>query len=240
MNLLHNILLIFTKPIKQATSHYHKWHKQLIIIDKVIFALGIIVLGLFRSDALMIGIYILLYPYLILTARKNNFYHLYVSSFIALIWILIANGQYGYNSKMLTIFGLNSYPLFAWASGLFGIYLIYSHVEPTLKSTSFSKRFLIFVLIYWVLLIVSETVAYHLFHIKNVSASIYAGLPICNCIHAPWWMQISYFALGPIYFTICELLGLEKNAKNGIKQIVKKKKQRKNKLSYLASSLSSD
>lgn len=201
--------LLASKSEKKIEYGFHKWKKQLIIVDTLIFVIVILLLGVFRPDFLMIGVYFMLYLYLFLTARKAAFYHLYVSSLVALIWMLIANGQYGYNQEFITIFGLNVYPFFAWASGLFAAYLIYSHWEHKLKSAGFLKKLILFVAIYWLIIISLETIAYHVFNIRNLSTAVYAGLPICDCIHAPVWMQISYLLLGPIYFGICELIGLE-------------------------------
>lgn len=205
----NRVSLIFSQSEKEVGYEFHKWKKQLVFADKTISVFIIILLGVVRPDVLVIGVYILLYPYLFLTARKNAFYHLYLSSLIALIWMIVTNSQYGYNQEMLTIFGLNTFPLFAWASGLFAVYLIYSHWEHKLKYASFIKKMILFVAIYWTILILVETIAYHIFDIKNISAAIYAGLPICDCIHAQKWMQISYLAIGPIYFGICKLIGLE-------------------------------
>lgn len=187
----------------------HKWKKQLIIADKTLSLFIIILFSVFRWDLLLIFVYFMLYPYLFLTERKTAINHLYVSSLVALIWVLVANNQYGYNREMLSIFGLNSFPLFAWASGLFAAYLIYSHWEHKIKSANFIKKTALFAVIYWVLLILAETIGYHVLNIRNLSTAAYAGLPICDCLHAPVWMQILYFALGPIYFIICELIGLE-------------------------------
>jgi hypothetical protein len=207
---IKNIILhVFSKSEKKVEYELHKWKKQLIIADKAICVLVILLLGVFRPDALIIGVYLLLYPYLLLTARKTAVYHLFVSSIVALIWMLIANKQYGYNTEMLTIFGLNSFPLFAWASGLFGIYILYSHWEHKFKFTSPIKKMMLFAAFYWPILIAVETIGYHIFNIKNVSAAIYAGLPICDCIHAPLWMQISYLTLGLLFFGICQLIGLD-------------------------------
>lgn len=200
---------IFSKSKKEAKYKLHKWKKQLVILDKVVYLLVVILLGILRPDILMIGVYFMLYPYILLTARKTAFYHLCVSSLIALIWVFIAKNQYGYNKEMLIIFGLNSFPLFAWASGLFGVYLIYSYWEHKFKFVSPIKKIMLFVAFYWPILISVETIAYHIFNIKNLSTAVYTGLPICDCIHAPGWMQISYFSLGPIYFGICELIGLK-------------------------------
>ncbi len=197
------------KPIKHAANIYKKWKQQIILLDKILFLISVVLLGLFKSNFLMVGIYLLLYPYIILTGRKKTLFHLFVSSGIALLWMLFANKWYGYNSSKWMFFGLNSYPLFAWASGLFIAYIIYSHLENRILTKRFLKRFSIFSILYWLLLLFSETTAYHLFNIKNLVTSTYAGLPICNCIHAPPWMQVSYFLLGPLYFIVCELLGLE-------------------------------
>jgi hypothetical protein len=187
----------------------HKWKNQLLITDILLLVLVIILLGIFRSDIILISIYVLLYPYLLFTSRKLACYPLLVASIVSIIWMLVAHNQYGYNRDMITIFGLNVFPLFAWASGLFAAYLIYSHLEHKLKFSSPIKKMLLFVAFYWPILITLETVVYHVFNIRNLSTAVYAGLPFCDCIHAPLWMQISYLALGPVYFGICELLGLE-------------------------------
>jgi len=202
---------------------FHKWKKQLILADKALFILVIALLGILRPDFLMIGVYLMLFPYLFLTARKIAFYHLFVSSLMALIWVIIAKNQYGYNQDMLLIFGLNSFPLFAWASGLFAAYLIYSHWEHKIKFAGFFKKILLFTAIYWPILLFLETISYHLFNIRNLATAAYVGLPICNCIHAPSWMQIAYFAMGPLYFGIYKLIGLENPHHIRKKDLVRKK-----------------
>lgn len=199
----------FLESEKEIKYEFHKWKKQLIIADKIIYVFVVLLLGVLRPDALMIGVYFMLYPYLFLTARKSAFYHLFISSIIALIWMIIVKNQYGYSREMMAIFGLNSFPLFAWASGLFATYLIYSHWEHILRKQGWLKKMLLFVAFYWPILISVETIAYHVFNIKNLATTAYVGLPICDCIHAPRWVQISYLALGPLYFAVCELIGLE-------------------------------
>jgi len=194
---------------KRIEYEFHKWKKELIIADKTIYIVVVIFLGMFRPDALMMWTYFMLFPYLFLTARKKAIFHLAVASLVALVWTFITNSQYGYNQKEFFLFGLNSFPLFAWAVGLFAGYMIYSHWEHKLRSPGFMKKMILFVIIYWFLLILVETVAYHVFDIYNLVTAAYSGLPFCDCIHAPRWMQFFYFALGPIYFGICELIGLE-------------------------------
>lgn len=194
---------------EDVTNKVHRWKRQLLYADKAAYVIVVGLLGVVRPDALMIGVYVLLYPYLYLTGRKKAVYHLIVASGIAFLWMLIAHRHYGYNRELLVIFGLNTYPFFAWASGLFAAYLLYSHWEHRFRPATRWKKLLLFAAFYWPILIAVETVAYHVFFIRNVATGAYAGLPLCDCIHAPIWMQVAYLVLGPLYFGLCELFGLE-------------------------------
>lgn len=195
--------------MKKIEYEFHKWRKPILTIDIIISILVIILLGFMRPDYLVIAVFFLAIPYLIFSKRKIALYHFLVSIIIAFIWMIIAKNQYGYNHKFLIILGINTFPLFAWALGLFSIYMIYSYLEHLLKEKGFIKKIILLCIIYFPLLLIIETIAYYLFNIHNLATSQFQGLPICNCIHAPSWMQISYFALGPIFFTICYLLKLE-------------------------------
>ncbi|MCH8860759.1 MAG: hypothetical protein IH843_06500 [Thaumarchaeota archaeon] len=166
-------------------------------------------LGIFRPDYVVIAAYFLVIPYLILTQRKLLFYHFMVGSVVALVWMLITKNEYLYDQDFLTTLGINLYPLFAWAVGLFAIYVIYSHYEHILKEQSFLKQILLIIAFYIPVLIAVETISDHLFNIRNIAAAAFPGLPICDCIHAPRWMQAAYFTLGPIFFTLCSILKLE-------------------------------
>src|SRR3990167_8107089 len=90
---------------KEIKYEFNKWKKQLLIADKIITIIVILFLGLLSPDYVVIAAYFLIIPYLILTRRKVLFYHLMVSSAIALIWMLIANNEYLYNQDFLTIAG---------------------------------------------------------------------------------------------------------------------------------------
>ncbi|MBL7054392.1 hypothetical protein ISS05_01390 [Candidatus Woesearchaeota archaeon] len=188
---------------------FHKWKKKLLYIDIILSVVVVISLGVFKPDLVVIAAFFLIIPYLLLTQRKALLYHLIVAFFIALLWMLIAKNEYSYNSGFITIAGFSLYPLFSWTLGLFGLYFIYSHYEHKLKKQKFIQKLGLFILFYWPLLIIAESVAYHIFNIKNIAAAAYSGLPFCDCIHAPLWMQISYFSLGIIFFLACYKLGLE-------------------------------
>jgi hypothetical protein len=181
--------------------------KKIFILDRVILAVIFLSFAFMRPDYIIAIAYLLTIPYLFFTNRKKAFYHLMVASIVAIVWMLIAKDQYSYNKDMLNIGGIVIFPLFAWALGLFGAYLIYSHWEEKFDNTF--HKFLFFVALYWPILLLFDGVAYHIFNIKNIATAAYSGLKICDCIHAPFWMQTSYLALGPIYFATCKLLKLK-------------------------------
>lgn len=195
--------------MSKISYEFHKWKKELLYIDSILSIIVVLLLGIFKPDLVVIVAFFLIIPYLLLTQRKILIYHLIVAFLISLIWMLIAKNHYRYNQPFLSILGINLYPLFSWTIGLFVLYVIYSHYEHKLKEQTFSKKIILFIAFYWPILIIVETIAYHLFNIKNISTAIYKGLPLCSCMHAPLWMQISYFSIGIIFFLVCYKLCLE-------------------------------
>ncbi|NTU93395.1 MAG: hypothetical protein HGB29_06295 [Chlorobiaceae bacterium] len=187
----------------------HLSGKTVMIADKTICAAVLLSLGFsgLRVDMMMATVYLLLYPYLYLTSRSAAIKHLLVASLLASCWFFIAKGQYGYNREMLLIGGYTVYPLFAWAVGLFGVYLMYSYWVKMLPALPVAVKFLFFVVLYWAMLFGSEILAYNYFQFRNIATAGYAGLPVFDCIHVPGWMQAAYLLNGPIYFLICELSG---------------------------------
>jgi hypothetical protein len=189
------------------------FRKQLLFIfaDNIAIIISFALLGFLRQDYVLISAYLFTLIYLFATKRKNLVYYFVASSFVSLLWNIAVNEQYGYNYDYISIFSLNIYSILAWALGLFAAYLMYSELK--LNKKSFPAQLILFSLLYWILLISVETTAYHLFGIMNIESAEYPGLPICNCIHAPIWMQISYFTIGPLYFALCYLLGFGKKKK---------------------------
>ena len=176
----------------------------LLFLDFFVFVLIFSLNHVFRPDILAMVVYLSLYAYLLLTRRKQDIVYLLISSLIALGWTILARNNYEYNQDMIRILGINAFPVFAWSSGLAALYLLYSSIEQIfMESSRWIKRFFVFSVLYLFFIIILETIAYHVFGIKNVAAEMYSGLPICDCIHAPVWMQFSYFLIGPVYFVIC-------------------------------------
>lgn len=183
----------------------------LISFEKYISLLIILMLVFFSQDMVFLVSFFALFGYLIFNKRDNLFYHFLIASAVSFSWGLVAREMYAYNRQYLTFFNINLYPLFAWAVGLFVIYSIYTHFRHHIRNPSYLKNLFLFALVFWFVLISFETMAYHLLGIHNTMTASYSGLPICDCIHAPHWMQAVYLLLGPLYFTICFVIGLEKN-----------------------------
>jgi hypothetical protein len=149
--------------------------------------------------------------YLITTNKLDYFLGLCLAFCVSLIWNLLAGSQYYYNLNFTKFLGTNIYTLVAWTIGLFALLIIYNLFIKKIKLKGFLSNFLVVFLVYSIILILLETIFYHNFNVHNLRAAIYPGLPICNCLHAPRWMQISYFLIGPIYFTFYYLLYLRHN-----------------------------
>jgi hypothetical protein len=183
--------------------------KRFLFADKLLIIVFFIALGLFRPDLIMIVGLIATPLYLAWTKRLLLYKHFITATLLAIVWLIIAHSQYGYGQNFITIAGLNIFPLIAWSLGLFAIYIIYSYWENSLQTASYVKQLGLFNLFYIPLLLTAETVAYKLFDIHNIQTAQYVSLPICDCLHAPVWMQISYILMGTIYFSACYFLRLE-------------------------------
>lgn len=181
----------------------------LLAIDLLLIAIVVASFGVFSADKVLLAAYFSAIAYLLVTRRTNLFLHFFVASVLASLWAFLGRAEYGYNQPFFLINGINAFPLFGWAGGLFASYLVFSHEEHAFGLKGFARQFGLYLLVYWFLLVLAETLSYHVFDIHNLAASGYAGLPICDCIHAPRWMQALYFAMGPIYFSICWMFRLE-------------------------------
>ncbi len=160
--------------------------------------------------------------YLIATKRTRLLKYFVISIIITSIYLLIAHEYYNYGTNALMPFGLPMLPFFAWSIGLFAVRIIVEqiHAKPW-------KQFIIITALYWIVLLSMETIAYHLIGIRNIATAAYPGLPICDCIHAPQWMQVSYLLIGPGYLIICAVYDKIHNKIIGKIKIVRKNKLNK-------------
>jgi hypothetical protein len=127
--------------------------------------------------------------------------HLILATLMAVIWVQFAKEYYGYKYDYLKIFGMNTLPLMAWTLTLLG----WGEMCNYLRFKSKLHKFLFFVPSFWFLLILFETVAYHVLEIRNTMTGNYVGLPFCNCLHAPTWMKFVYFSMGPLFYGLSQL-----------------------------------
>jgi len=184
-------------------------NKRILIADTVFILVALVLMRFIDPAKVLLGAFCFMFFYLYITKRRSLIIHLIVASIVAFVWMSIAKSQYSYNKSMFQIFGMNAFPFFAWSIGLLAAYIIYSRAEKIVKDRGFIRKISLFSLIYIPTLLVFEAVGYNVLGIQNIGTSAYSPLPFCNCLHAPLWMQVSYFALGPVYFAICYALNLE-------------------------------
>jgi hypothetical protein len=171
-------------------------------LDIVFVLLVIIFLGVFQKEYVVGAAFILCIPYLYISKRKRLLPFFGIAFGFAMIWGLIANSYYDYPSAW-KLLGITIFPFLGWSMGLFAVLMLHNHVTRVLKLHAFWKELVSFALLFWILLLGIETLVYHVFSLKNVATKAYAGLPFCNCIHAPLGMQITYLLMGPLFFVAC-------------------------------------
>ncbi len=151
------------------------------------------------KEIFIVSLYIAIIAYVAVTRKKHYRLPAAVALGLATTWTLALGDLYYYNTASLTLASVNLYALSAWAAGLLIGYMLYSRARRIIKWRKSWQKLILFNLIYIPLLLAVETIAYHTFNVVNVGTSMYAGLPICDCIHAPAWMQLSYLIMGTVY-----------------------------------------
>ncbi len=155
-------------------------------------------------DHILIIFYIIVFIYVFFHKKEDKrFNNLWTASIIAVIWGILGKEQYNYNKNFLKLDNITLFPIFAWALGLFFVYQLYKKIEKNIPILRFRNKICTFITIYWTCLICIELIGYHILGIKNLATSQYKGILFFGCIHAPCWMQIVYFSLGPLYFITC-------------------------------------
>lgn len=154
------------------------------------------------KELILLSLYILLLTYL-LVMRKTRLLKLALLAFgIGLVWTLLVRQEYDYNTGNITILSINLYTLLGWSLGLWIGYILYMAALRFVRASTWWQRLLLFNVSYLPLLIVVEAVAYHSFNVVNVATASFNGLPLCDCLHAPFWMKIAYLSMGSIYFLL--------------------------------------
>ena len=194
-----------TKESKRKTAVQNKY----LALDIALAVLSFSLFGVLRPDYVIIVSFFLIILYLSFTRRFVLVYHLFLAVVFAAVWVVFAREIYVYNREFLTFMGVNLYPLFSWSAGLFAVYIIYIQHRFIKERWGFVRHFILFSIFYIILLLVVETIAYKYFNIRIVSAS-YPPISFCGCLHAPLWMKVVYFVIGPLFFAAAYMLGLER------------------------------
>lgn len=134
--------------------------------------------------------------------------HIFLAALLAFLiattWTYLTRHMYDYNVPFSTVLGVSVFPVIAWTIALTVGYLCIRQLLAILRRGRFATQFIIVAGVCAIVVIIVETVGYHWVGIRNIGTSQYAGIPICDCLHAPLWMQFGYFALGPLHWLLAE------------------------------------
>jgi len=191
--------------MKTMTNNNKPCHRQL-MTDLAIITLILLLLAVFQSDTIFIAMHVFLSAYLVATQRTGLLFPLATALLVSTTWIYLAQDYYAYDRSFLVIGNMNLWPWSAWVWSLFLVCYVYRGVEARYAIRGRLNRLLVFSLIFWFMLISAETFAYHSLGLVDIATLKYEGLPLCDCIHGPGWMQAGYLALGPLYFILTRSL----------------------------------
>lgn len=152
------------------------------------------------KEIILLSFYIAILAYVLIARKSQMFLPAIVAFAIGLVWTAMVGDIYGYNTHTVTFLGINIYALIAWSVGLLIVYGLYLIARKVVRVSKGWPELALFNALYIPLLIAVETVAYHGFNVVNVATSSYRGLPLCDCMHAPAWMQASYLLMGTVFF----------------------------------------
>ncbi len=169
------------------------------LLKDIIFCSTILVCTLYmKSQTPLMAGAVLTILYLKLTGRFHLTGNLFAAFFIAVLWVFAAKENYHYGREFTEIGGIALHPIFVWGMGLFAVSLLLSN-SHSLADADTTYRFITYSIICITLMVMVEYISYHIFNFRNAATSHYKPVPVINCIHAPQWMQVMYFLLGPLY-----------------------------------------
>ena len=124
---------------------------------------------------------------------------------VAATWTYATRQMYDYNLAFATVFGVSVFPVIAWTIALTLGYTLITAFFKHVGIRPIPLQFLIMCVVYVATVVIVETIGYHVVGIQNLGTSQYVGLPLCDCLHAPRWMQFGYFALGPLHWILVKI-----------------------------------
>lgn len=154
------------------------------------------------KEVIIITLYLSLVACLIALRHRKFLATALVAFLLSLVWTGALGDTYNYTVNTMNIAGLNLYALFAWSLGLLVGYMLYTALHRRFPLKKLWQKLALFNVIYIPLLIAAETIAYHVFGVINASTAMYGGLPLCDCLHAPLWIQFAYLAMGSVFLLL--------------------------------------
>lgn len=125
---------------------------------------------------------------------------------IAICWTYATKHLYDYNQPFAVVLEMSLFPVIGWTLALTTGYAVTAYILKRFSIHRLVLQFAVVILFYFIAVIITETVGYHVFNVHNIGTSQYAGLPLCDCLHAPAWMQFGYFALGPLHWLLAKII----------------------------------
>jgi hypothetical protein len=165
---------------------------KILLKEITISTLLIIPLFLILETKLTIILYIitvLIQSYIIYKEKVGK--EIIIAALFALI--VTSYHTYIYTTTNLMIGKINLFPLISWTAGLVIL-------RETYKRTNIKYKYLIFTIIYITILILIESIGYHILGIRLDSN--YSGLFGLSVIHAPTELKAFYLLAGPLYLLI--------------------------------------
>jgi hypothetical protein len=171
---------------------------HMMVLDFTLEFCVVLLVILFKehADLVLLLAWIFIVGYVLWLRRYSVLLHQVMATAFAIGWVSFASDYYGYEYDYFSIFGINTLPLMAWTLSLLAL----GEFCNSLNLKKREYRFFIFVPLFWFFLILFETVAYHVLGLRNTNTSGFAGIPYFDCIHAPFWMKVCYFGMGPVYY----------------------------------------
>lgn len=178
----------------------------------ILYILSVFSLLVFIRADIVLGLAMVYMPlHFYLTSRMHLLRQYCVVILLAVLWVYGTREYYQYNKDFVVLFGgLNAFPITTRVMGFMGVYVLYTHTVRFLGISGFWKKFFLFSLSLNLLHLVLEKIGHDYWGIRNAFTAEYPGLPFCECLHAPPWMQAGYLLLGPIFFALVYFLGFDK------------------------------
>lgn len=119
-----------------------------------------------------------------------------IAALISLAWVYMS-GLYIYKESNYVFLGLNIFTFVAWTTGLVLLREIYEEFPA-------KSRFVLATILYLALIPTLEWIGYNVWMIQlNSDFAGLFGLPL---MHMPWYGQLYYLSIGPLYLLATKFL----------------------------------